>query len=287
MSDRCEKSAACAIERDGRVTPLSDLRHESPRRFPEPPKVAVVVGTFAAVPYVHLHLEARRRFYPEVPLLVHDDASPKAAALAALCRDYGADFERNTPRLPPCKGDLCAFAGGLAWARENGAGLLVKMSRRFVPLGRWVDGLVALAVESDYATCNAWTTSYDFGFRTECLALAVAEWNGAMGEIIEAIRAPGSPFVEGFMHDLARRAASRNTPAAQDYDRRVGARPTERNGYAVWSFLGTDRCAPSAEYLWHDWACPRDYATLAERWGLAWREGDFADPNMGCGAQPK
>ena len=275
------------IERAGRVTPIAELCGGEARRFSEPPKVAVVVGTFAAVPYVHLHLEARRRFYPEVPLLVHDDGSPKAAELAALCRDYGADFERNTPRLPPCKGDLCAFAGGLAWAGENGAGLLVKMSRRFVPLGRWVDGLVALAEESDYATYNAWTTSFNFGFRTECLALAVEEWSGMAGEIVGAIHAPGSPFVEAFMHGLARRAAARNTVASRAYDRRVGARTVERNGYAIWPFLGTDRCAPSAEYLWHDWAGPKDYAALAERWGLAWRERDFADPNMGFGAQPK
>ena len=178
------------IERAGRVTPIAELCGGEARRFSEPPKVAVVVGTFAAVPYVHLHLEARRRFYPEVPLLVHDDGSPKSAELAALCRDYGADFERNTPRLPPCKGDLCAFAGGLAWAGENGAGLLVKMSRRFVPLGRWVDGLVVLAEESDYATYNAWTTSFNFGFRTECLALAVEEWSGMAGEIVGAIQRP-------------------------------------------------------------------------------------------------
>ena len=105
--------------------------------------------------------------------------------------------------------------------------------------------------------------------------------------LVGAIHAPGSPFVEGFMHGLARRGASRNTPAAQACDRRVGARPADRDGYAVWPFLETDRCAPSAEYLWHDWARPRDYAALAERWGLAWREADFADPNMGFGSQPK
>jgi hypothetical protein len=35
------------------------------------PKIALVVGTFAAVPYVHLHLEARRRLYPDIGMLVH------------------------------------------------------------------------------------------------------------------------------------------------------------------------------------------------------------------------
>ena len=32
--------------------------------FARPPSVGLVVGTFASVPYIHLHLEARRRFTP-------------------------------------------------------------------------------------------------------------------------------------------------------------------------------------------------------------------------------
>ena len=43
------------------------------------PRVEATVGTFAAVPYIHLQLEARRRLYPHVPLLVHDDGSPVRA----------------------------------------------------------------------------------------------------------------------------------------------------------------------------------------------------------------
>ena len=118
---------AYAIERDGTKRPLAAFGTRRERRFTESPEIAMVVGTFAAVPYVHLHLEARRRLYPEVPLLVHDDHSPQVAELESLCRSYGADFEQTATRLPPCKGDLSAFVGGLAWARERGAGLLVKM----------------------------------------------------------------------------------------------------------------------------------------------------------------
>ncbi len=59
------------------------------RRILQTPKarVGVVVGTFAALPYVHLQLEARRRRWPGVPMLVHDDASPQQADLSALCRE--------------------------------------------------------------------------------------------------------------------------------------------------------------------------------------------------------
>ena len=43
------------------------------------PKIAVVIGTFASVPYVHLHLELLKRNNPEVPVMVHDDCSPRGA----------------------------------------------------------------------------------------------------------------------------------------------------------------------------------------------------------------
>ena len=109
------------------------------------PPFALVIGTFASTAYIHLQLEARRRLYPEVPLLVHDDASPAAEILQALCGAYGAGFIRTPLRLPPCKGDLSAFARGLDWARGLGADVLVKLSRRFIPLTDWRPSLAALA----------------------------------------------------------------------------------------------------------------------------------------------
>ena len=56
------------------------------------PDIAIVVGTYGAVPYVHLQLESWRRFAGECPLIVHDDCSTEAAALRGLCQNYGAEF---------------------------------------------------------------------------------------------------------------------------------------------------------------------------------------------------
>jgi len=67
------------------------LRDESDRLYSQYPEPGLVVGTFAAVPFVHLQLEAHRRLYPHVPILVHDDASPCGAQLRRLCTDCGAD----------------------------------------------------------------------------------------------------------------------------------------------------------------------------------------------------
>lgn len=278
-----------AYRRGEKVHRLVDYLKGRERLFGARPRVAVVIGSFAALPYVHLHLEARRRFYPEVPLLVHDDASPCAGELEALCRGYGAELAVNVERYPACKGDLTAMAGGLLWAQELGVELLVKMSRRFVPCMRWVDDLVALAEESQYATYSAWTKTFNYGFRTECLAFAVEEWIGRelLHELIGLIFSPHEPFVEGHLHNMARRAAVRNTEAARAYDAALGARPRDRDGYAPWPFLRTDRLEKNGDFLWHDWAHPRDYARKAEEWGLPYGEKDFADPNMGLGKYPR
>ena len=276
-----------SIERGGRAVELCSVAATDAALFAGPLRVGVVIGTFAAVPYIHLHLEAWRRLYPHAALLVHDDASPHAGRLAELCAEYGAEFERNTERCPPCKGDLTAFVGGLLWARERGLDLLVKLSRRFVPLTDWTASLSELALDSHYATYCAWTTTFNFGFRSECVGLAVAEWFrlNLVAELASRVLAPGEPFVEGFVHDLARRAAGLNHRRAREYDARIGARPADRNGYAVWPWMGTDRCARNDRFLWHDAATPADYHALGKRWGLRYDVGEFRDPNGGFGAR--
>jgi hypothetical protein len=279
-----------AVRRGGAIYDLADWRTHRPQRiFEKPPRVAIVVGSFAAVPYIHLHLEARRRFYPEVPLLVQDDCSPFGEQLAALCATYGAELSTNAKRLPACKGDMTAMAHGMVWAREQKIELLVKMSRRFVPRVCWAEDLASLAMESQYATYSSWTTTFNFGFRTECLAFAVEEWMrlGLFDALLDSIFDSEQPFVERLVHGLARRAAFGNSEAAQAYDLAVGQRPRDRDGYAPWPFMGTDRRAVSSDYLWHDWARAEDYARQAVEWGLPYGKSDFADPNMGCGRLPK
>ena len=253
--------------------------------FTEPPKIGLVVGTYAATPYVHLHLEARRRYYPEVPMLLHDDRSPQGAELESLCATYGVEFASTTHRFPPSKGDLSAMASGLLWGRERSLDIVVKMSRRFLPLKPWVDDLTALAIASQYPTYSSWTTTFGFGFRTECLGLAVEQWFrlGLFDEIVEAICNEEKVFVEGFVHRLARHATLRNPKAARAFDAHVGQRPGDRDGYAVWPFMGTDRCAPSENFLWHDWATAEDYAAQARCFELPYEAKDFRDPNMGSG----
>jgi hypothetical protein len=88
------------------------------------PTVGLIIGTFAAVPYVHLALEAWKRNYREIPVLVHDDSSPKYEELRVLCASYGASFLSNSKRGRWSVGDMSTYVDGLDWARERKLDLL-------------------------------------------------------------------------------------------------------------------------------------------------------------------
>ena len=245
--------------------------------FSKTPKIGLVIGTYGALAYVQLQLEARQRLYPHIPMLVHDDGSPQSDELSRLCADYGADFESAAERSKHQHGDLLAIIGGFLWAKANGVDLLVKMSRRFVPLINWTEELARLAMESQYATYSSWTTTWNFGFRTECVGFAVKVWMDLA--LVDHMRrkylSGSSLLVEQFVHDLARVAAGCNCIDALDFDNRVGERPYERNGYVVWDFIGDDRASPNGRFLWHNSAELSEYFRLSKKWGLRWEEEDF------------
>jgi hypothetical protein len=248
------------------------------------PHLGMVIGTFAAVPYLHLQMEARRRFYPTVSLLVHDDASHQGAALQRLIREFGGEFICSQRRLPPTLGDLRTFVKGLEWAAASDIDVLLKLSRRWLFLADWQPSLRALARESHYATFGSYTTSFDYGFRTECLALAVAPWMqcGFLEDARGHIERGEGVFVEGYVHGYARRLEKANHEAAERW-RLAHPAPAERNGYALWALMGIDRCARSPYFLWHDGSGPKDYLEVARSWNLPYTLEDFVDPNQGAG----
>lgn len=254
------------------------------RRFSDPPRLGVVIGTFAAVPYIHLQLEARRRLFPGVPILVHDDGSHQAAEIQRLCREYGADFETNTQRQPPSVGDLTAFVGGLWWAMERQLDLLVKVSRRWLFLTNWTESLRDLALQSQYATFSSYTTTFGFGFRTECLGMAVSTWGRRdfLRAALDVIHRGETVFVEAWVHDFARQFERENGSVSQAW-RRSHPSPPDRNGYALWTLMGTDRCERSPYFLWHDSCNPDDYWVQSKAWDLPYTRNDFLDPNQGRG----
>jgi hypothetical protein len=265
------------------IQPCTETWYHPPIRF------GAVIGTFASVPYIHLQLEAAKRFYPHVPLLVHDDHSSRAGELSVLCRQYGCDFESNTARLPHHLGDLSAFWGGLCWARQRGIDLLVKLSRRWLFLLDWTRSLQELALTSQYATFSNHTTTFGYGFRTECVGMAVRAWSmpHVTDSLAERILEGRHVFVESYIHQFAVAFENHNGSCARQW-RAAHPAGDGRLGYAPWGLMGEDRCspAPAGSHLWHDCHLPQVYADVSKEWGLPYSVEDFGDPNQGEGNGP-
>lgn len=241
-------------------------------RRDHPPRLALVIGTYASVPYVHLGLESRRRYCPGVPVLVHDDASPKQAELADLCRRYGASLQVNSVKRFHTVGDLSVFLGGLTWAQRLGAELLVKFSRRFVPLFDWTPGLLALAYESQEATFSNICRNLAWGFRSEVVGMHVRSWAPCVERIRWDVLSLEETFVEGSIHDLARVIPP--CRAGEAY-RRANPREPWCAGYCPWPLLGENRIIKVPGVLWHHSCEPADYYEVARGWRLPYAQQDF------------
>lgn len=249
-------------------------------------KVGAVIGTFSSVPYIHLQLEARKRFYPDIPLLVHDDASSKTDELKGLCSRYGCDFETNSYRQPHHLGDLTAFIGGLYWAKSKNLDLLVKISRRWIFLTDWVSNIKQLAIDSQYATFSNYTKTFNFGFRTECQGMHVDTWFNSrfIRQTKRHIELKKHVFVEAYIHNFAREFEQDNCIIAQKW-KVEHQLPDDKNGYAQWDLIGTDRGKSDElkRWIWHDCDNPGKYYELSKLFGLNYNMEDFLDPNGGEG----
>lgn len=257
------------------------VRDRVPERLFDAPTLGVVVGTYGSVPYVHLQLEARARLCPEIPFLVHDDHSPQRDRLATLCASYSADFESNNYRMPGNGlGDLTAFLGGALWAEERKLDLLVKFSRRFLPVVAWDRDLAALASISQGATYSHSCASYGLGFRTEATALHVATWRqrGLLADIQQKCLTHDEQFVEGYMHGLAGKAFCALCHINNAWEDAF-VRPATDTGFVPWPLLGPGRLLPHANVLWHDRDAPERYHTQAQAWGLDYPLSAFIKPN--------
>jgi hypothetical protein len=252
------------------------------------PSVGVIIGTFAALPYVHLHLESWKRNFPSVPVLVHDDCSPQREELATLCREYGAEFYCRQKRGRKTVGDMNTYPHGIEWAVEAGIEIVVKMSRRFIPVYDWVPGLKRLAWESQLATYSESCRHFDFGFRTECVGFHVPSWveSGQVKNMQRLVVENRPMFVESEVHEMARvvhQEVIRKCRRSALYSKKH-PRSEFSEGYAAWDIMPPRRLDRSARILWHDSHLAWDYARQADAYGLPYKESDFSDPNQGFGA---
>jgi hypothetical protein len=134
-------------------------------------KIGQVISTFGSVPYIHMQLESRKRFGNNVQCLVHDDSSSLTNELKSLCDLYGVQFYSTPTRFGHQAGDAHAIYYGLLWAIRNDFDVLVKTSRRFIPVEFWVDNLASLADKNSSPSFTEVDTihllTYNIGMRVE------------------------------------------------------------------------------------------------------------------------
>jgi len=233
------------------------------------PSLGLVIGTYGSVPYIHLHLESWIRNCRDVPVLIHDDCSPHRDQLEDLCRDYGVDFYSNPSRCGHIVGDMMIYPHALHWAEERGLDILVKFSRRFVPVIPWQNELGLLAYKTQQATFSGRCEHESWTFRTDCVAMHVRSWLDYDGlePIHRHIEAGKWVYVETVVQEGARRVHEHACDTARRY---LEQNPPEegRDGYAYWSLPGCNRRVPRHNVLWHECSSPVEYHRAIAQYGV-------------------
>jgi hypothetical protein len=224
----------------------------------------------------------RNRLYPDVPVLVHDDASDVQDELMAVCQmpeqAPGVTFETNSSRLRHDMGDLSSIVGGLKWAKSLGLDLLVKMSRRFVPASNWLPRLQHMAQVSQFGTFGRHCKNYQLPLRTECFAMSVALWSEdeICGEIAKFMLAPYQSFlVEFYISGMAKKVSANHCVAAREWEKQF-VRVSPKPEFVTWDLMGESRRTPVPTHLWHEMATPEQYAALGKKLGRSYSVSAFA-----------
>lgn len=127
-------------------------------------RAGIVIGHFNSLNFLELNLAAIRRYCPDVPILVSDDASnaltyksPPASvetirhALENVIRRFKADLIVAKRRLGHQRGDWTSIANGMLWAHDRRLDILFKLSQRcIVNTPEWPIRCARWMVDHDY-----------------------------------------------------------------------------------------------------------------------------------------
>jgi len=232
--------------------------------------IGMVVGTHGSVPHIHLHLETRKRMYPNVPMVVHDDDSPVGPRLHELCDQYGATFvSSRAPQHTPLKtdyigdhylGDLATYITGLRLLKD--CDYVVKFSRRLIPKYDFTSDLLALACRDINNPCGTYGLTVGVeGIRTEAVAMNRSMWISShalirMEETLLERNVKG--LFELYWYDVAQQAG----PIGQ------------------WaSMLAGSRFCQSSRCLWHSANTVEEYSHRAVSFHLPYTPDHFKNPD--------
>jgi hypothetical protein len=253
-------------------------------------RVGVVIGTFAAVPYVHLSLATLRKHEPDIRIMVHDDCSPAGNKLKELCEQYGAAYYSLSFRHEPTVGDLSALVNACTWSYDNNCKIGIKLSRRYIINRPFVSGLQELFYNMQIPTVCGACATFGFGYRSECVAMWTPSWiaSGLVEEMKNTVslNKQYSGLPEGWYHEKARKVYefSKNE-MRKKYDNFYPI-PDTRAAFTEWPLMGLGRGQKTQNILWHDSHTAKDYWELSQQLNLPYSLEQFQDPNMGYGLKP-
>jgi len=170
-------------------------------------------------------MEVMKKNGVKVPVLVHDDSSGDENLLN-ICRLYQCDFMSTSFRRGHFAGDVSALYNGLLWANKNNFDILVKMSRRLIPLFDWTQSLIE-TIQTDPShtygnRCDYWR----FPLRTECVAYQVSHWLNHL-EDLQKVIIKNTDSIEYDIFNIAKT-------------------------YSVWKRIGSNRMKRMSDIMWHD-----------------------------------
>jgi len=227
---------------------------------PADPRIGLVIGTHGCLAYIHLFLESAKRNFPHIPILISDDCSSQRVGLFNLCEQYGAHFFSNASRRGHFAGDVSSFVNGLEWAKKENLDLLVKMSRRFIPLYDWTKNFKELAVLTQSATYSNECKHYSFTFRSECVGMHVDSWYDEKESIVRIMHP--KIFVEHEIHTIAKKIESKTNSNYKN------SQLSRYFGYVKWDDIGVNRHVKNPNFLWHYYCSSKVYLDKSAEYGL-------------------
>jgi hypothetical protein len=242
----------------------------------ETPGVLLLISLSAPVPYLHLHLESRRRFYPDVPLIVYDTHRAADSVVPELCAAYGALFYTPVEQIGPHGGEISAALLAIQAAQETGMELAVLMSDLFVPLMNWVPQLQHLASSTQYATYGG------ADLHPECVAFHAPSWaaGDTMPRLEQTVETGLTSLAAAgdFLHDVARGVHRDFSCSANAVYEDLYPPEPDADAFGRWPWVGRPDARQLAFLLRPEADTTLDYYRAAIAYGLDYPYRNFHGP---------
>lgn len=225
----------------------------------------VISSVDREIAFVHLHLESRRRSYPDVRILVCAAESAVSTELEAICRTY--DVHLTTSSMFNADEHVVAsIVKGLEWAAAAGIDLVAVMSSDFIPLYDWATELRRLNAKVPAPTYGNRLVDSDGPLRIECMAFDTRQWSEA-GILNEMHQTVAKGVVEDW--SLADYLGSKARSVWKNFGLRQSSHIDA--GYqlaATWNLVASNEIVRTPHVLWRHSSDAVEYCRAGIQYGI-------------------